>query len=196
MGAFLTQNNWDQIKITERIKGRSEWKICCDSGVSWEAAASSARATTGIAASEHYPSEDIPCFLKPLITPAPTKIYLMSWLPGVFPADCTGHESWWALAIAPFICRLLQGAVAACWVPGSCCFLLLLLHGSYPSESFLISKGTHSQISAPPKIGARSYIFSPTKIIKLWGKKPLYIWQYLKYSVHWMGGKAGQSSQP
>lgn len=93
------------------------------------------------------------------------------WLPGVFPADGTGHESWHALTISPFICWLLQGAAAAWWVPGSCCFLLLLLHGSYRSESFLISKGTHSQISTPPKIGTHSYFSSPAKIIKRWGKK-------------------------
>lgn len=63
------------------------------------------------------------------------------------------------------------GSSSSLWVPGSCCCLLLLLHGSYHSESFLISKGTHSHISTPSKIGTHSYIFSLTKIIKLWEKK-------------------------
>lgn len=87
------------------------------------------------------------------------------------------------LTITSLTCWLLLPAAGACWAPGSCCFLLLLLlHGSYRSESLLITKGTHSQISAPPKIGAHSYIFSPPKIIKLW-EKARYVWQYLKYDI-------------
>lgn len=129
-----------------------------------------------------WPSEDIPCFLKPLVAPAPTEISLIGWSPGVFPPACTGRQS--RRAFWPFlICWLLLPAAAgACWAPGSCCFLLLLLHGSYHSESLLITKGTHGQISAPPKIGAHSYIFSPPKIIKLW-EKARYVWQYLKYDI-------------
>lgn len=89
---------------------------------------------------------------------------------------------------APFICWLLQGAAAACWVPSSCCFLLLLLHGSYLGESFLISKRTHSQSSTPPKIGTHSYIFSPAKIIKLW-EKNIYIFGCIwnTQCIRWVG---------
>lgn len=156
---LLTQNN------REQIRGHPEPSLYCDAGVLWESDVSSVRITKSISAARWFGHQKTPLLSKPLISPAPIDISLTGWSPGVFLLL--------AQAIRADVCFMSVPALTSV-VPtvsnsslGSCCFLLLLLHGSCRSDSLLITKGTHGQISAPPKIGTPSYTFSLPKIIKL-----------------------------